>query len=62
MPSSFSRFLSDQELQRVRELFLESLNAEGEPKPAETTPAPQPDAASDDNEGGADGSGSSGRG
>jgi hypothetical protein len=34
MPSSFSRFLSPQELERVRELYFESLKDEDKPKQA----------------------------
>lgn len=30
MASSFSRFLDDEELQKVRELYLQSLQEEGE--------------------------------
>lgn len=37
MPSSFSRFLSDQELERVRQLYLESLE-EKDPEEAGTMP------------------------
>lgn len=32
MPSSFSRFLSDEELERVRELYFESLKDEEKPE------------------------------
>lgn len=41
MPSSFSRFLSDQELERVRQLYLESLEGpeEGAAAPAAEAPA-----------------------
>jgi hypothetical protein len=35
MPSSFSRFLSDDELQRVRQLYLESVE-KNTPKPEDT--------------------------
>jgi hypothetical protein len=43
MPSSFSRFLSDEELMRVRQLYLESLRQEGVegPRPADT-PSEEP--------------------
>jgi hypothetical protein len=34
MPSSFSRFLSAEELERVRELYFESLKDEGKPDEA----------------------------
>jgi hypothetical protein len=48
MPSSFSRFLSDDELRKVRELYLESLEQEGmTPESEETEPAQQEEAASE---------------
>ncbi|SFJ03048.1 hypothetical protein SAMN05216275_10681 [Streptosporangium canum] len=53
MPSSFSRFLDDEELQKVRELYLQSLEDDGEtpegesPEPANTPAAPQPGTSAD---------------
>jgi hypothetical protein len=47
MPSSFSRFLSDEELQRVRQLYLESLEKDAAEREAATV-AGEPQAGSGD--------------
>jgi hypothetical protein len=39
MPNSFSRFLSDEELQKVRELYLQSLQEAEQESGAEQGPA-----------------------
>jgi hypothetical protein len=43
VPSSFSRFLSEEELVKVRALYLESLKEEGMTDPAGVAPKPSPD-------------------
>jgi hypothetical protein len=48
MPSSFSRFLSDDELQRVRELYLESLEKDAAEQREAATVAGEPQAGSGD--------------
>lgn len=50
MPSSFSRFLAEDELDEVRKLYLESLEAieEDEAEAEVAEPAPSPSAQADD--------------
>jgi hypothetical protein len=47
MPSSFSRFLSDEELEKVRKLYLESLETDEELGDTPGEPATAPGAAHD---------------